>query len=547
MRAIIVLTGLTLVLSACLAGEGEPFEWRQKHDHASTAAERGFTNFLYFDFHALNGKGLENTVIPWKLATAALLFEKRVERQDATAELQKIFKANGFLFPKVIENAPQGKPVSYQESPLGMVRGMIDLKIEHTPLSDRFLPNVEGAVIGCATCHAGVAYDSQGRPQTDHIWLGIPNTSLNMEGFFGELTVALRNASSPENEAKFKRYIAALYPNAREAKHQIFLNSTLKEIRTRLSDKDSIGILPFHNGPPGNTNGVAALKNIFKLSDQRALAQETGVNSIPPIFDRQFRTSYLYDGVYKPRTRKERFWEVTVDGPKLSLDEIAKIVSFFSIPTMGNTETRAEASIGETVEILKFIEQANRPKWPANIDLTMAQAGHQVYQRSCAQCHGQYQFENGQAQLLSFPNRLVPVADIGTDPMRMLSVSKSVEQRTSHGIIAKYFVARNTGGYVAPLLTAISLTAPYLHNGSVPTLWQFMNPRLRVSSFLVGGHSLDLKQVGVKAEGIEATSYSRPVLYDTSRVGLSNRGHEFPFENLSAVEKWEVIEFLKTL
>ena len=109
---------------------------------------------------------------------------------------------------------------------------------------------------------------------------------------------------------------------------------------------------------------------------------------------------------------------------------------------------------------------------------------------------------------------------------------------------------------MAPILSSLWATAPYLHNGSVPTLRQLMNPAERPARFMVGGHKLDLVDVGIAGrlaedgvwrypEGYQP--WSDPEVYDTSLPGLSNRGHEREFGPLSEEEKRALIEYLKVL
>jgi hypothetical protein len=101
-------------------------------------------------------------------------------------------------------------------------------------------------------------------------------------------------------------------------------------------------------------------------------------------------------------------------------------------------------------------------------------------------------------------------------------------------------------GYMAPPLANIWSTAPYLHNGSIPTLWALMNPELRPAKFYVGGHALDFTDVGISyPEGYQP--WSKPVLYDTSLDGQSNKGHEWQFQPLSQDDKRALIEYLKVL
>jgi len=109
---------------------------------------------------------------------------------------------------------------------------------------------------------------------------------------------------------------------------------------------------------------------------------------------------------------------------------------------------------------------------------------------------------------------------------------------------------------VAPPLSGIWATAPYLHNGSVPTLWHLMHPDQRPSRFYVGGHALAFARVGIAGDVDDDGTmhyprdyrpWSTPSLYDTSEPGRSNRGHETMFAGLSEADKRALLEYLKRL
>ena len=94
--------------------------------------------------------------------------------------------------------------------------------------------------------------------------------------------------------------------------------------------------------------------------------------------------------------------------------------------------------------------------------------------------------------------------------------------------------------YKARPLNGIWATAPYLHNGSVPTLWDLLKmPAMRPSRFFVGRREFDPVDVGFQ-------SASGPYEFDTSRPGNSNQGHAVG-TNLEDRQKRDLIEFLKTL
>ena len=158
-------------------------------------------------------------------------------------------------------------------------------------------------------------------------------------------------------------------------------------------------------------------------------------------------------------------------------------------------------------------------------------------------------------RLVSLPNRLVPVSVIGTDPRRAAEADSSIAAAVRAGY-SRFATIDSTGAYVAPPLTGIWATAPYLHNGSVPTLWHLMHPDQRPSRFYVGGHALDLARVGIAGDvdddgtmryPSDYRPWSAPMLYDTTEPGRSNRGHEAMFAEMSEPLKHALLEYLKRL
>jgi hypothetical protein len=96
--------------------------------------------------------------------------------------------------------------------------------------------------------------------------------------------------------------------------------------------------------------------------------------------------------------------------------------------------------------------------------------------------------------------------------------------------------------YKAAPLAGIWATAPYLHNGSVPNLYELLLPvKDRSTKFYVGNHEFDPKNVGFKTEQAPGTT-----LFDTSLPGNWNTGHD-TYGSFSEEERWQLVEFMKTL
>lgn len=96
--------------------------------------------------------------------------------------------------------------------------------------------------------------------------------------------------------------------------------------------------------------------------------------------------------------------------------------------------------------------------------------------------------------------------------------------------------------YKARSLNGIWATAPYLHNGSVPNLWQLLQPEeQRVKRFYVGSRELDPINVG-----FDTAPYPGGFEFDTTLPGNSNAGHTWG-TTLPDDQKWALIEYLKSL
>jgi hypothetical protein len=104
--------------------------------------------------------------------------------------------------------------------------------------------------------------------------------------------------------------------------------------------------------------------------------------------------------------------------------------------------------------------------------------------------------------------------------------------------------------YKARSLNGIWATAPYLHNGSVPTLYDLLLPKkgekdpanaeYRPDRFQVGSREFDPSKVGLKSDGYNG------FLFDTSHRGNSNAGHTYG-TGLDKEKRLDLLEYLKSL
>jgi hypothetical protein len=102
------------------------------------------------------------------------------------------------------------------------------------------------------------------------------------------------------------------------------------------------------------------------------------------------------------------------------------------------------------------------------------------------------------------------------------------------------------GAYESRVLQGIWATAPYLHNGSVPTLAELLKPAAqRVKSFKIG-NAYDTTNVGLAVEQTQFNYTLTTTDCGSLNSGNSNCGHEFGTQ-LSTDEKKALLEYLKTL
>ncbi|MBI1324722.1 c-type cytochrome [bacterium] len=204
-------------------------------------------------------------------------------------------------------------------------------------------------------------------------------------------------------------------------------------------------------------------------------------------------------------------------------------------------------------DLLAYVKSLEAPKYPFPVDESKALAGKAVFEKNCSECHGTYGPDG------TYPDLLVPLNRIGTDRARAEGVSgRSIDHYNATWFGQVHPVDKSLEpGYKAPPLDGVWATAPYLHNGSVPTLYALLKSDARPDRFLrqpsTSFEHYDRQNVGWKVripESVPEKPSGDPFLsrslFDSSRYGLGNKGHTFG-DKLSESERMAVIEYLKTL
>jgi mono/diheme cytochrome c family protein len=203
-------------------------------------------------------------------------------------------------------------------------------------------------------------------------------------------------------------------------------------------------------------------------------------------------------------------------------------------------------------DIRAYIASIEPPKYPFAIDAALAERGRAVFESTCARCHGKYD-----AAAPTYPNKLVTLAEIGTDPLLASGTAQFAGpfvdwfQGSFFGRVARLEPKQ---GYVAPPLDGIWATAPYLHNGSVPTIAALLDSRTRPTSWTrtFDSKDYDPAALGWKYKALghgkagEPNAKARAAIYDTTLPGYGNGGHTFG-DALTAEDRTAVVEYLKTL
>jgi hypothetical protein len=207
---------------------------------------------------------------------------------------------------------------------------------------------------------------------------------------------------------------------------------------------------------------------------------------------------------------------------------------------IGAGATPASLDFPRIERIRSWIWSLKPPVYPYEIDHGLARTGGALYERQCARCH-----EPGGADF----GKVVPVADIGTDPERTRAFDQAMAghmNRIGTGYPWKFSRFRVTNGYVNGPIDGAWLRAPYLHNGSVPSLRSLLDKADRRPATFYKGHDLfDRKGVGYVST--EPAVRGRQLFeFDTRLRGNGNSGHAYGTD-LTDAEKDALVEYLKTL
>lgn len=205
---------------------------------------------------------------------------------------------------------------------------------------------------------------------------------------------------------------------------------------------------------------------------------------------------------------------------------------------IGDGATRKSIDIEGLDRVEQYITDLDPPEFPFAINQTLAVQGQPLFEQNCAVCHAFGGERTGS---------VIPLAEIGTDRHRLdmwTQEAADVYNAYAEGYDWDFDYLRKTDGYLAVSLDGLWLRAPYLHNGSVPSLQDLLEkPENRTPVFYRSYDVYDSETVGFVSQGPEAERVG--FKYDTRVTGNSNQGHLYGTD-FSVDEKAALIEYLKT-
>lgn len=427
--------------------------------------------------------------------------------------------------------------------------------------------------LGCSGCHSGSVY-YQG--QRLHIDGG--QALIDFQGFEAAAISAL--AATLSHPKKFARFSSRLKSTDTSALRQEVSNWVESLTRRQTTNRTDI---EYGHGR------LDAFGQIFNAVAVEALGIESNRhNPNAPV-------SYpvLWDASHLDLVQ----WNASAPnaGPGPIIQNVTTAIAVFGHLDIQqkpfDVGYRSSVEMGNLGAIQDAWYQLTAPIWPEGIlgpiDQKIAAKGGAIYSENCLACHALSDRNDPKRMLKSTK---VNIKEIGTDPTmatnfvgataqsgafagkKMLFAAGPVIgeraptiQLVAHaaiGALLKEPLSASWQGFLsansvddAPIdadpfyykarpLSGIWAAAPYLHNGSVPTLLDMLSdPADRQPVFPVGKIEFDPAAVGLSHRVLDAKQSS---VLDTSIAGNHNGGHRYGTA-LSSSDKTALIEYLKTL
>ena len=427
--------------------------------------------------------------------------------------------------------------------------------------------------LGCAACHTGeVRYHEQ------RIRLDGGQGTLDFDAFEGELVDSLHATTT--DAAKFQRFANAL---AVSGDRQQNLKNEVNALAETLAARHQMN----HVDVPYGHARLDAFGQIFNA----VAVQFLGVAANRRAPDAPVSFPVLWDAPHLDVVQ----WNGSAPnaGPGPLLQNVTTALAVYGSLDISQRKGLdgypSSIDFAHLAQIEDDLYALRAPQWPASIfgalDAARVAHGAQIYAQQCVSCHQLSDRNDAKRQLKA---ALTKLDEVGTDP-RMVrnfldstSSSGAFEGRkagvvlgaplgaqaqtidlvahaaigaalchplaavrdavASYHKVIKAALDTHPDYYKARPLSGIWASAPYLHNGSVPSLAELLKaPAERVTHFYVGSREFDPANVGVAVDAREHASE-----FDTTLTGNSNAGHSYGTA-LGDADKRDLLEYLKSL
>lgn len=423
----------------------------------------------------------------------------------------------------------------YHGLPRGLVLSDTTVHVLGTDLRVR----LKRVSFNCASCHRGGYIDASGNLRFAD---GMPNTRLDAARFKQVVFESFRDPRFTPDAviAAIDRELAAQHaaepvrdgkptPSRLTPFERMVYRALVPLTKARTSQKPLAWMDARAANGMGRLDAFAALRFEFLgYPDDGALATV----DLPSIWNQghPFRRTHHYDGNTRNVQARNFGAIVGVGGHSISVHR------------------RDVREIGEWIE-----RDLKPPIYPFELDPAQIARGKVIYEQNCARCHGHY--EGGwpnHATLLheKRPKCMDTPEAPDTDPERAQAVDEAfVRKLNAFGAQAGLWPSHSfesTGGYLCPPLDGVWARAPYLHNGSIPTLEDLLKPsQERPKAFVRGRLEYDTKKGGFKSEKAPSSDDEITFEFDTGLKGNGAFGHEHPIHDENQRE--DLIAYLLSL
>jgi hypothetical protein len=371
----------------------------------------------------------------------------------------------------------------------------------------------------CAVCHTA-SYRSKPDEQPTFVVAG-PGQTTNVQAFFRYLVDCARD---PRFNADNIMAEIALVTDLDWIDKLAYRYLIIPMTKKRLLEREAQFAWIYRKDFPDWGRGRDDAMNLTKYFMIKAPMDDTfGPTDMPSIWNLQ-----------KYKAEQGMFMNLAGDS-----HDAYSVIMDSALGVLGAAPHDKQAFLGQVKWLHEYLLKEPAPRYPFVFDKHKAAQGKIVFDQHCASCHASAR--TGTRMLL---------AEIGTDSGRLDSWNKSAAIAANKavrdmGLERKGLVEETLTGYLIPFLDGIWLRAPYLHNGSVPTLRDLLTPAAeRPSVFYRGYDVYDQVNAGFIVQGEDAQRVGSK--QDASRKGNSNRGHEYG-TTLPATDKEALIEYLKML